>query len=518
MNPAAIRDQRFLLVRRGYDPEAVLSFLDEVADALEAAQAAAAGDGDPAPGAIEVADADRLVDEARTRAATHRLRAQRDIDALHRTARARRARLVAEIEELAVARNQLSDDLDRAVDVVDRVVQWVRRTDPTADPTSAGTVLADPGRDPGADHVEVAAPLPPDAAGPTDAGPPANAVEPAVAAVEPAPTVDELDLAGPLADQAARDDREPSADEVEIATSEEPVGAADGRAGDDAEAAASGEPAAPDDVPSDVADAGDDGAIVALDEPERGADDAAEVAPGIDERAPDPPAPPGGEAIRQALRAVQDEVLGNLRDRPRGSVDDWVPSATVLLALDDAATDACGRAFLAGWEESAPEITSSEESDGLEPSAAAARDALEEVRGAGALPGLGIADDLRVAVRASLQRGVDEGDAPPQLVERMAEVHRDVRQTVVVAALDEVTSAARHHGLVARWRHDEVPAIAWVLGEERRCPGRRCRANASDGVVAPGETFPFGEVVPPAHPGCTCTLRRAEPDEVPTGA
>jgi len=493
VNPAAIRDQRFLLVRRGYDPEAVLSFLDEVADALEAARA---GQGDTTSGAVEVADADRLVDEARTRAATHRLRAQRDIEALHRTARARRARLVAEIEELAVARDQLSEDLDRAVDVVDRVVQWVRRTDPAADATVGGTVLAEPGSDPPAEPAEVAPTPPPD--------------------LDDLPDVPDVgvDLDDPndpdvpdAADGAAAEEDATLAATEDESPAEVPV---DPVAESADEASVDG--ADPDDE-DDWGHGGDggDGDVAAV-----AADPTPDAAPDPDDQVAGPVPVPGGEAVRDALRSVQDEVLGNLRDRPRGSVDDWVPSTTVLLALDDAATDACGRAFLAGWDEADPEFDDDVDA-GSGQSAPAARDALEEVRGAGSLPGLGIADDLRVAVRASLQRGVDGGDAPPQLVERVAEVHRDVRQTVVVEALDLATSAARHHGLVARWRHDDVTAIAWVLGEERRCPGRRCRANANDGVVAPGETFAFGEVVPPAHPGCTCTVRRVEPDEVASG-
>lgn len=484
MNPAAIRSQRFLLVRRGYDPEAVLSFLDEVADTLEDALAT---DDVPTSAALEVADADRLVDEARTRAATHRLRAQRDIEALQRTARSRRARLVAEIEELAVARDQLSEDLDRAVDVVDRVVQWVRRTDPTADPTVGGNVLAETVPDPA--EVESVAPVPGDLSvdTPPEADPETDSTD------EPAGEVDhEPDhAAGP-----ASGDRDGSGVDESMAPDSEDGPPADPEPSDDAPPASAPAFDEPDDA---------DNADAAVDTPEEEG--------GI----PGDASPPGGEAVRQALRAVQDEVLANLRDRPRGSVVDWVPSATVLLALDDASTDACGRAFLAGWEEAAPNrddrAPDAAAGAGADRSSAAARDALEEVRGAGSLPGLGIADDLRVAIRASLQRGIDGGDAGPQLVERVAEVHRDVRQTVVTEALDLVTSAARHHGLVARWRHDDVPAVAWVLGEERRCPGRRCRANAGDGVVAPGKTFAFGEVVPPAHPGCTCTLRPAEPDE-----
>ncbi|MBY5164123.1 hypothetical protein KR546_16690, partial [Nitriliruptoria bacterium AS10] len=88
-----------------------------------------------------------------------------------------------------------------------------------------------------------------------------------------------------------------------------------------------------------------------------------------------------------------------------------------------------------------------------------------------------------------------------------------LRQTRLPDAIERAVAAARHHGQLARWRHDGVEAVAWVVGQEQRCPGRRCRGNATDGVVPPGEPFAFGDLVPPAHPGCTCTLRPAGADE-----
>ncbi|NIS35272.1 MAG: hypothetical protein GWO04_37380, partial [Actinobacteria bacterium] len=59
------------------------------------------------------------------------------------------------------------------------------------------------------------------------------------------------------------------------------------------------------------------------------------------------------------------------------------------------------------------------------------------------------------------------------------------------------------------WRRQGVPGVLWVLGEETRCPEGKCRTNAAEGPVAPGQEFPSGDALPQVHDGCTCVLAPA---------
>ena len=46
--------------------------------------------------------------------------------------------------------------------------------------------------------------------------------------------------------------------------------------------------------------------------------------------------------------------------------------------------------------------------------------------------------------------------------------------------------------------------LQWLVDDDGHCPD--CDDNALAGPTAKGETFPTGQLHPPAHPGCRCLL------------
>lgn len=104
---------------------------------------------------------------------------------------------------------------------------------------------------------------------------------------------------------------------------------------------------------------------------------------------------------------------------------------------------------------------------------------------------------LRIAVRAEEPVGA--------LNERIGSVFSELRG----AAADELTAVhltrAYELGQLDAWAAGGVRRRTWVLGREPRCPEGRCRHNDQAGPVEVSEPFPSGDVVPPVHPGCSCT-------------
>ena len=73
----------------------------------------------------------------------------------------------------------------------------------------------------------------------------------------------------------------------------------------------------------------------------------------------------------------------------------------------------------------------------------------------------------------------------------------------------ELEPLVRHHVTVAfaRGAYAAYPAgasLRWVVDDEAPCPD--CDDNALAGAVTKGQSYPTGQVHPPAHPGCRCLL------------
>ena len=109
-----------------------------------------------------------------------------------------------------------------------------------------------------------------------------------------------------------------------------------------------------------------------------------------------------------------------------------------------------------------------------------------------------LADD----VRARLQRALEaaDGDEGP-LVEGISAAYREWKTT-------RVEPLARHHVAAAHSRGRFAACegrLRWVVdGEEGPCPD--CDDNALAGSIDKNQPFPTGQLHPPAHVGCRCTV------------
>ncbi|MBA3955452.1 MAG: hypothetical protein H0X58_02150, partial [Acidimicrobiia bacterium] len=185
------------------------------------------------------------------------------------------------------------------------------------------------------------------------------------------------------------------------------------------------------------------------------------------------------KALKRALADEQNEVLDILR-RSRGGVPlvDLLPSpsdhtARYLAVAGPDLRTAAGRGLASDAEP--PSI------DDLAVSLAAT-----------------LADD----VRARLQRALEaaDGDEGP-LVEGISAAYREWKTT-------RVEPLARHHVAAAHSRGRFAACegrLRWVVdGEEGPCPD--CDDNALAGSIDKNQPFPTGQLHPPAHVGCRCTV------------
>lgn len=116
---------------------------------------------------------------------------------------------------------------------------------------------------------------------------------------------------------------------------------------------------------------------------------------------------------------------------------------------------------------------------------------------------------LRSEVVEAIQAGLDSEDGPSAVAERASDVFR-VWKGVRTEMLGEgMAYGAYHQGMVDCWSSETSSRKVWVLAEEDECPGDVCAENAGAGPLEPKLAFPSGHILPPAHGGCLCTLRKA---------
>jgi hypothetical protein len=120
-----------------------------------------------------------------------------------------------------------------------------------------------------------------------------------------------------------------------------------------------------------------------------------------------------------------------------------------------------------------------------------------------------LADDLAGALVDPLRRRLEEifteagDDDPAVLGESLGAAYREWKtQRVEPTTADHVASA------FARGAFSATPddaRLRWVVDDgEGSCPD--CDDNALAGALPKGETYPTGQIHPPAHPGCRCLL------------
>ncbi|HTW10771.1 MAG TPA: DivIVA domain-containing protein [Acidimicrobiales bacterium] len=114
--------------------------------------------------------------------------------------------------------------------------------------------------------------------------------------------------------------------------------------------------------------------------------------------------------------------------------------------------------------------------------------------------GRAIADPLRQRLEQALRA---TGDDPGELAEALGPPYREWKtQRIEAEARDQVSAAFAHGAFLA------LPAgspLAWVAAPgESACPD--CEDNALARGQVKGESWPTGQLHPPAHPGCGCAL------------
>jgi hypothetical protein len=118
-----------------------------------------------------------------------------------------------------------------------------------------------------------------------------------------------------------------------------------------------------------------------------------------------------------------------------------------------------------------------------------------------------LADAVITPLRGRLERGLREalaeGDDEAVLVERVGAAYREWKsQRIEQLAADQVL-AAFGRGLMAATAPGTP--LRWIVRDNGGpCPD--CDDNALAGALPSGETWPTGQIHPPAHPGCRCLL------------
>ena len=195
-------------------------------------------------------------------------------------------------------------------------------------------------------------------------------------------------------------------------------------------------------------------------------------------------------ALKRVLGDEQNEVLDALRRLGPAAAEGVLPPAGAQLAgYRDAALPWLQQAVRAGAGFiSDPEIATSAE-------AVPAVDA----------PAQALAAELVEPLRARLARALAAGadvDDPSVAAESLRSTYRQWK-------VQQVEEYARHHVLAAfsLGAFAATPPAAtlqWLVDDDGHCPD--CDDNALAGPTAKGETFPTGQLHPPAHPGCRCLL------------
>lgn len=195
--------------------------------------------------------------------------------------------------------------------------------------------------------------------------------------------------------------------------------------------------------------------------------------------------------LKRLLQEEHNDLLDRLRtQRGKGEVDDNVaPHDEQLGRFVSGLSDTLGRAFSEGRK-----AAGSPDAD----SAAAVTKLVTRQ----------VLNPLRGEISKAIEAGLQAEDSASNLSERANNVFR-VWKGVRTQLLGEgISYAAYHQGMIDGWSSSEGAGKRWVLStDEQECPNDICRRNADAGAVVLKAAFPSGHQAPPAHGGCTCTLK-----------
>jgi hypothetical protein len=196
--------------------------------------------------------------------------------------------------------------------------------------------------------------------------------------------------------------------------------------------------------------------------------------------------------LKRLLQEDHNDLLDRIRThRGKGPVDDNLASQEEQLGRFVAGLkDALGRAFAEGRK------------------AGGARSDTDPLPAITKLVTRQVVTPLRTEVSNAIAAGLEAEDSASALSERANDVFR-VWKGVRTQLLGEgIAYSAYHQGLLDVWRTKAGSTKQWVFSdEEAECPKDICRRNADKGAVPTKDPFPSGHLAPPAHGGCTCTLK-----------
>ena len=198
------------------------------------------------------------------------------------------------------------------------------------------------------------------------------------------------------------------------------------------------------------------------------------------------------QLTRRIKRALQDDQ-NRLLDRLRSGSGSWTDAALLpeeeqRALYVEAATSDLGDAMAAG-------VRFGKEQDGGTRGKAPAVDPAAVAK---------VADGLAATVVALLRRRLVDPEAAGEAeagAERVGAAYREWRGQRVERLVGDYGLEAFAAGVLAATA--KGAGLRWVVGASEG-PCADCDDNALAGTVAPGEEFPTGHRLPPAHAGCRC--------------
>ena len=121
----------------------------------------------------------------------------------------------------------------------------------------------------------------------------------------------------------------------------------------------------------------------------------------------------------------------------------------------------------------------------------------------------GLAEALGAPLRRRLQRALAGEDAEDAVAtaEHISAAYREWKTQLVDRLAGDATVSAFSRGVT---QAESGALLRWVVDDDGGpCPD--CYDNALAGPTASGESYPTGQVHPPAHAGCRCLLVPANP-------
>ncbi len=103
-------------------------------------------------------------------------------------------------------------------------------------------------------------------------------------------------------------------------------------------------------------------------------------------------------------------------------------------------------------------------------------------------------------LRETLIVAIDEGEVS-ESASRVGAKYREWRNSDLKNALYDALSCAYNNGVLSAVKGDTT--LQWRVEKSGQCPD--CDDNALEPTPA-GETFPTGQIAPPAHSGCRCVI------------